>query len=219
MAGSQVSSRPQHSPRPASGLAQQGFTLIELLAAAALLALIAVMAFGGLSGMSLARDRIEDSLDKTGDAQLAIWRIQNDLEQVRHRRIRDDFGDFQPSFTGDLDNGLLFTRGGRRNPLQLPRASLQRIQYQVNEGKLIRRSWTMLDRAQESTPREDVLLEGVSDLRWRYLNTEGAWQERWPDLRAVDDDDNPAPRAVELSFDSEAFGNITLLFRVMSSAT
>lgn len=198
---------------------QDGFTLIELLAAVALFALVAVMAFGGLSNLSLARDRIETTLSDTAAIQSAIWRIQNDFEQIRHRSVRDDFGDSEPAFsTNESVAGVLFTRGGRRNPLDLPYASLQRVAYLVEDGDLIRRAWPTLDRAQETDPRNDVLISEVENLRWRFLGAAGEWHDSWPPLRAANAQSSEPPKAVELSFDSATVGDIRLLFRTLSSS-
>lgn len=196
---------------------QRGFTLIELLAAAALLALVAVMAFGGLSGLTTARDRIESTLETTGDIQRAVWRLQDDFAQVRARSIRDDYGDLQPVFMGG-DEGVVFTRGGHRNPLQLPIPSLGRTAYVVEDGDLLRRVWPTLDRAQETDPRDSLLIEEVSDLKWRFLDGNREWQDDWPPLSSGADSAAGLPIAVELTFDSAQMGGITLLFRIMASA-
>lgn len=196
---------------------QQGFTLIELLAAAALLALVAVMAFGGLSGLSIARDRIETTLEDTGKVQRAIWRLQDDFAQMRTRAVRDDFGDLQGAFIGSENEGLVFSRGGQRNPLQLPVSSLSRVAYVVEDGQLLRRVWPTLDRAQETDPRDSVIIEDVTDLKWRYMDSSREWRETWPPVNFGDGENPPPPLAVELNFDSESLGNITLLFRILAS--
>lgn len=198
---------------------QHGFTLIELLAAVALFALVAIMAFGGLSNLNLARDRIEATLSDTATVQSAIWRIQNDFDQIRHRSVRDDFGDSEPAFAAsEGESGVLFTRGGRRNPLDLPYSSLQRVAYLVEGGDLIRRAWATLDRAQETDPRDDVLLSEIENLRWRFMDSAGEWNDTWPPTRSANSQNTEPPRAVELTFDSPTIGDIKLLFRTLNSS-
>ena len=57
---------------------------------------------------------------------------------------------------------------------------LRRIGYRVEEESLIRYAWLVLDRAQNSEPLEQPLLDGVTGLSARYLDGDGEWQENWP---------------------------------------
>ena len=57
-----------------------------------------------------------------------------------------------------------------------PRASLQRVEYRMTDGRLERLSAPMLDGAQLLPPA--VLLTGVRDIRLRFFSA-GQWRDSW----------------------------------------
>ncbi len=82
----------------------------------------------------------------------------------------------------------------------------------------MRYSWLVLDRAQDSVPREQLLVEDVANMRVRYLDPESNWQDQWPtseqlsgdiDLQTVE-----PPRAVEMFIEHEHYGEIRWLFQL-----
>ena len=70
-----------------------------------------------------------------------------------------------------------------------------RLGYRLHAERLELLVWPVLDRVPNSRPEVYTLLEGVSALRFRYLDAAGAWQEIWP----VNGDKEPLPRAVEVN--------------------
>ncbi len=204
---------------------QAGFTLIELMAAIAIFAVMATMAYGGLSAVLETREGVTAALERSKTLQMATWRIRRDLEQIVKRPVRDSFGDPQPSILGTPEAGLAVTRNGWRNPLDLPRSSLQRTRYRLDEDNdLVREHWRVLDRAQDSVPVETTLIEDVESLEWRYLNAQREWQDRWPaNASALDTPAElaegaggaqEAPLAIELRLTTPAWGELRLLFMV-----
>lgn len=197
---------------------QRGFTLLELVVVIAIFAVFSLMAYGGLDSVLKTRAQVEASQERLAQMQKAYLRLRNDLQQVRHRPVRDGFGDSQPSLrTGDKAY-VEFTRAGWRNPLLLPRSSLERVGYRYEAGKLVRVSWRVLDLAQDSPPVENVLIDGIEDLRWRFLDDAREWRDSWP----VDRFDrgtmaaSKPPRAVELTLRTADFGELRYLFRTGS---
>ena len=81
------------------------------------------------------------------------------------------------------------------------------------KGQLIRYIWYMLDRAQDSTPFEVVVLDGVKQFEFRYLDAQQEWQSSWPNELGPNPDKSP-PRAVEVIVETEEFGQIKRKFRV-----
>jgi general secretion pathway protein J len=155
---------------------------------------------------------VDESLARTAAMQRAIFRLQSDLEQSRNRPIRDEFGDVQPAFRVN-DEGLLeFTRGGWRNPRLIPRSSLERIAYGVKEKQLVRYSWINLDRVQGQVPLETTVLEQVRSASWRFLNQNQEWVTSWPPTAGQPD---RLPLGVELLLDTEDWGEIRYLFRLV----
>lgn len=72
-----------------------------------------------------------------------------------------------------------------------------RLGYRLRGTQLELLIWPALDRAPNSRPEIHPLLDGVGSLRFRYLDTAGAWQEQWP-VDASRDARAALPRAVEI---------------------
>ena len=155
------------SIRPLRGLLGTGFTLLELVVVMAIFAVLSVMAYGGLANILTARTQVAQSLERTAALQKGYLRLRNDFQQLRARPARDNYGTPQPAL--QADRGVVeFTRGGWRNPLALPRSALERVAYRLEDGRLLRSSWRVLDRATNSEPVEVAVLDQVEDVRnWR----------------------------------------------------
>ena len=91
------------------------------------------------------------------------------------------------------------TRAGWRNPAQLPRGTLQRVQYRLEDEELIRESWVVLDSPLGVEPRSEVLIDGVEELRIEYLDGEDDWSESWPPLRRTSGAGAGGPRAARIT--------------------
>jgi general secretion pathway protein J len=197
----------------------RGFTLIELLVALSVFAVLSVMAYGGLSGVLAARERVLQSLERTTALQKAYLRLRNDLQQLRARPSRDPYGEAQPALVLLPDGSMEFTRSGWRNPLAQPRSTLQRVAYRLDaDGRLLRTSWRAVDRAQNAAASEAVVLSEVEDLRWRFLDG-SEWRESWP---VPGPGGAPAPtavpRAVEVALTLKDLGEVRLLFSASNEA-
>ena len=196
---------------------QAGFTLLELIVAIGIFAVFSLMAYGGLGEVLKAQSLVEHTDEATRDLQMALFRLSQDIEQTRARPIRDRFGDPVNAFQLDADNVLDFTSGGRANPMQRPISALRRIGYFLRDGTLYRRSWQVLDLAQNSEEIVVELLDGVVDLRWRFLDDANEWQTEWPALSAstgaVPQDARP-PKAVELRLETKCWGELRMLYRI-----
>lgn len=193
---------------------ESGFTLLELVAALAIFALLAVMAYGGLDSVLMTKRSVGVAQERMTQWQKGVFRLRTDLESAVNRPIRDEFGDLQPALYLNQRGALEFTHSGRRNPLQLPRPALERVEYLLQDGSLVRRSWDQVDRVQGDEGVSYPMLEGVEELNWRYLDSNGEWGEAWPPLNF--DGPIPAaaglPQAVELIMITKTYGELQLLF-------
>ncbi|MGH8370766.1 MAG: type II secretion system protein GspJ, partial [Gammaproteobacteria bacterium] len=85
----------------------------------------------------------------------------------------------------------------------------------LDDGKLLRLSWTELDRATQAEPSKQTLLTDVTAFSLRYMDASGQWQEQWPPLNT-----NPnlylerLPRAVEIKLTLKDWGEFTRLVEV-----
>lgn len=192
----------------------RGFTLIELLVALLIFVLLAVMSYGGLRTVLDAQQSFEQHNDRLAELQLLFMIMGRDIEQTVARPIRDHYGDQLPALVGGGD-GLELTRAGRRNPVGLLRSQLQRIGWIVEGEELIRLSWAVLDRAQDSEPARRVMAERVLGLELRFLDQQGQWQSQWP-VSSGKNNLQTLPRAVEFNIDLQDWGRVTRLFPITS---
>ena len=192
---------------------QSAFTLLELLVSLALFAILSVIAYGGLQTVLDARRVTDQQAQRLAGLQMLFRIVGRDIEQTIQRGIRDSFGDHQAALSGDNEH-LEFSRTGRRNPGGFSRSHLQRIRYSWQEDQIERRSWTVLDRAQDSPFQEAVLASNIKTLEFRYLDEQLQWHTQWP-LPQQDKNSAPAlPRAIEVTIEAEGWGRITRLFHV-----
>lgn len=196
----------------------RGFTLIELLVAIAIFAIVAALAYGGLDGVIRQREITVAAMRQLRDTQLALTIMARDFSQLEPRSIRGALqGAPLPAFSGAPQNlpRVAFTRGGWSNPLAEVRSTQQRVAYELDDGKLLRLSWTELDRSSQTQPLKQTLLSDVRAFSLRYMDVNGAWQDQWPPLNS-----NPnlyltrLPRAIEIKLTLKDRGEFTRLIAV-----
>ena len=149
-----------------------GFTLIEVMVSLAIFGLLAAFSYLTLNGIVEQSRIVGAEMTELQALQRTLQRMNLDFSQLVPRPVRDELGDGrQPSLRADARSTELveLTRGGWPNPLVLPRPTLQRVSYRIEEDRLIRRQWPVLDRTLGTEPAEATLLEGLQDIRLRYL--------------------------------------------------
>jgi general secretion pathway protein J len=106
-----------------------------------------------------------------------------------------------------------FTHGGWRNPAGLPRSTLQRTAYRLEDDELVRYHWRVLDRTYANEPVATVLLDNVESLLFRFYTDTGEPTDVWPPQGG------PAnlrmrPRAVEIILTLPDEGEVTRLLEI-----
>jgi len=202
----------------------RGFTLLELLVSLSIFALIGIMAYSGLANVMRQQTQTEVYSKRMQDLQLTYRVLKRDFEQFADRSIRNEFGDVLPALVAGGDYaGVEFTRDGYPNPAGYPRSNLQRVAWLVDDGRLLRRSWRVLDRSQDSLPDEQALIEGVQGFSLRYLDESKKWSQSWPPSTAVSAPASaPAgatvakkwPLAVEVTLSLDDLGVMKWLYRL-----
>jgi general secretion pathway protein J len=193
----------------------RGFTLLEVLIAVAIFAVVGIMAYGGLQAVLTQQEIARDNADRFREIQFAVQQLSRDLQQLHPRPVRDELGDgARNAISADARNRypLEFTRGGWSNPLGQPRAAVQRVAFQLEDGRLLRLHWFVPDHTLAEEPVERELLTGVREFRMRFFSA-GGWGEEWPPgLSGAD----PAllPTAVEFILELEDWGEISRLIEV-----
>lgn len=199
----------------------KGFTLLELLVALAIFGLLAAMSYGGLQAVLNQQQHTEQAADRLAELQKMYLLMQRDIEQVVPRIVRDEYGDAQQPLVGS--DTLRLTRGGWRNPAGRQRSTLQRVGYAYEEQQLVRYTWSVLDRAQDSEPLKQPLIEDVERMQIRYLDDSAAWKEQWPDSAAYSGEETTGlldlpelPKAVEVTIEHKTYGTLVWLFQLPS---
>jgi general secretion pathway protein J len=197
---------------------QRGFTLIEVMVSLAIFAALAAAAYTTLNGVVEASRVVTEQMTRLQALQRTVQRMTLDFGQLAPRPVRDELGDGRlPVLRADARSLDLveLSRGGWSNPLVLPRPAIQRVAYRIEEDRLIRRQWPVLDRTLATEPAEATLLEGLQDIRIRYLSGD-EWSEQWPpDAAAGTGSLALRPRAVELVLVVEGFGEIRRVIEVI----
>ena len=137
-----------------------GFTLVEVLVALAIFAMIASAGVGLLSFAIDNRLAVRDASERTAAFQRTRALMRADLGQAAPRRVRG--ADGAPRAAFELGGEALFavTRRGWINPGEAPRASMQRVDYRLIDGRLERRVRERLDGARPAEPLTVALSRG-----------------------------------------------------------
>ncbi len=197
---------------------QHAFTLIEVLVAMAVFAVLAAFAYGTLSQTLLSAEILGDRMDRLQALQRTMRTLTDDLQQLAPRPVRDDLGDnLRPALDTGFQSGFAMelTRGGWNNPIVLPRSTLQRVGYRVEDAELVRYHWYALDRTLNSNPVAVTLIDGVEGLEFRFLVGDNEYSTQWPPLnRPGALGARQRPRAIEVTLRLEDEGEIVRLVEV-----
>ena len=224
-------------------LRRRGFTLVEVLVAMSVSALVAALAYQSLAAAADAAEASQavaeqvDNIDRVWqfverDLRQAVKLPQAVADQQQSPAAVVSSGEDFPAFLGSGVDGdsqyandgflLRFRRGGWVNPLQQERSHLQGVGYRLEEGKLFRIHWPILNSASleedaiaELEPYQHPLLEGVESVALRFLPAGakdiGEWVEQWP---ADEQASKALPLAVEMVLSVSDFGASRRVFLI-----
>lgn len=203
------------SPRSRHG----AFTLIELLVALFITAVIFAMGYGAINQALEDRENLKIRQDRLTAVQKAVGILTRDFTQLAPRPVREAIGDgWLPCLRaeGSATPLVEFTRGGWANPAGIQRSSLQRVAYLLEDGKLRRQHWTVLDATLASRLVQRDLLDGVEAVSFRFMDEGRRWRTDWP----IEQPGNPRttlrmrPLAVEVTLELEDWGPLVRLIEV-----
>jgi len=197
---------------------QRGFTLVEVLVAIFVFAIVSAIAMGGYNQLVKQSGIVADSAGRTREIQSAMQRLSMDFSSLEPRPVREPLGDsVQPALRADARTEQLaeLTHSGWSNPAGVPRSTLQRVSYRLNDKKLLREYWVVLDRTMVGEPQSAVLLDRVTKIGMRFMDSNRTWHEQWPPLGySAPDAPRLRPIAVEVTLDLEDWGEIQRLVEV-----
>ncbi len=197
-----------------------GFTLIELLVALVIFGIFSVLAYAGLGRLIDNRGRLTEEQRVWQELSQVFLRLSDDVAHARPRAVRDVGGSELRAFVGRpfdsralAEPSLELTRGGELNYGGGAQSDLRRVAYRLKEGRLVRLTWPVLDRAPVSVPLEAPLLADVETFELRFLGATGDPVDTWP--TATSGLDVP-PRAMEVTLAVKGVGRFKRLFLVNS---
>jgi general secretion pathway protein J len=161
-----------------------GFTLIEILIALSILALIALLGYRATSSLAQSEARLaeESARWRTLDAMFA--RLEADMRAAVPRPARSG-NSTEPAWVGDTDAGgnatIRFSRAGGE-PGNEPGIAGQRIGYRLVNGAIEVAYWSHFDQPGDAAPTVFALAGGIASFGVTYLDSQGAWRDRWPSL-------------------------------------
>jgi general secretion pathway protein J len=215
-----VSSRlpnPSFSSNPKSQIpnpgSSPGFTLIEILVALVVFAALAAITWGALGQIARTRGALAAQQDRFAAIVRTMSDLERDLRQTIARPVRGNYGEQLPAVLGAGDR-LELSRLGFANPRAESRSNIERVLYAIDNRKLQRGRYAVLDRATGSMAESRELLDRVSGLRLRYLGIDGAWRDAWP---ARDMPLQELPRAIEFRLALEDFGELRRVIALPST--
>jgi general secretion pathway protein J len=187
---------------------EAGFTLVELMVSLLIFGLLAAAGVGLLSFSVRAQGASTERLGEVAAIERVRAILTADLAQAAPRITRNNRGDREPAFIGGTgapgEAALVLVRRGWSNAESAPRASLQKVEYRLVDGRIERRAYPMLDGAAIGPPA--VIVSGVRSLRLRY-RAGPDWHDRWDPTKP-----DELPQVVEAVIDVPRFGEVRQLF-------
>ena len=184
----------------------------------ALFAILAAFAYGALGQALLSAEILTDRMNRLQALQRTVRMLSDDLQQLAPRPVRDELsGNYAPALSTNFQSGcaIELTRGGWSNPMVLPRSTLQRAAYRIEDGELIRYHWNVLDRTLSQEPLAQTLLDGVESIEFRFYESTGGYTTQWPPLNQLTAASaRMRPTAVEFILRLEIEGEINRLIEV-----
>lgn len=206
---------------------EAGFTLVEVLIAMAITAFVSVLSYQTLSTALSGIESVRAESERLYEINRAFTLLSRDIRQMTNRPVRDEFGQMASAVSGGelARDPLRLTRAGWHNSTGAPRSTLQRVAYRLEEDRLLRLSYPVLDRTTAIEPTETVLIDGVEVFELRFLPSVNAlevdrnqvidrryWQESWvADVGFTDKLIDP-PAAIEVRVTLSDWGELERLY-------
>jgi general secretion pathway protein J len=197
---------------------QGGFTLLEILVATVIMVIMAVLAYRTVGEARVEVEMAEGHLDRLREVQRAMHLLTGDLSSAAPSPVRESIGDgYRAALMRDPNSIALveLTHAGWPNGAGLPRGTVQRVSYRLEERKLIREHWNVTDATLATPPIARELLQDVDSVEIRYMNNGREWVAEWPPAgSAADLAFRLRPLAVEITIVLADYGELRRLVEV-----
>lgn len=186
---------------------QRGFTLLEMMVALGIFALVSTACYQLLHSLTVSRASLQAASEYRSDIARAMLVIEQDLRALIPRSVRREASLQRiAALSSDPENGAIeFSRSGFPHGRSLSLLSAKRVAYQLEPladesgFALSRIVYDALDRVEATPSYTQVLLPGVSDIGFRFMDKEGSWQPQWP----PQDDTSATDESGQLATDDE----------------
>ena len=202
-----------HRHQFCSNFSCKGFTLLELMIAISIFSVISLLTIGGLSNVLNTRTHTEESLQHLVRLQMVFSIIDREIHQLSNRPVRDEYGVNIPAITSDTSvgvKGLEFSHQGRF--ALAGQSTLQRVAYYLEDDKLIKKHWKVLDRVEDTQPVKQELLSNIDELSFAYYGRSsdgtGDWYDEW------DADELLSLRAIRVTLKTPGYNDLYRIFEV-----
>lgn len=176
-----------------------------------ILSIIGMIMVIGLNRIVNMQSKLENKSEVLQELQLAMMIMERDFQQLIYRPILDNQNNLLPALITDNNDLSIFefTRGGFVNPnFVRQRSSLQRIGYLLSNHRVIRQVWNTLDRASDSRPDDQVLLNNVNQFEVHLLK-----KKDFAHLNDAFSYDQPETLvALQIDIEMDKLGHVTRLF-------
>ena len=109
---------------------------------------------------------------------------------------------------------LSLTRGGWANPVGIARPEEQRVSYQIENAKLVRYHFAVLDATGETPMTRVELIDNVVSLSFRFMDSSHSWQSDWQLSGNSRQTQRHRPLAVEVTLVLKDLGKIVRVVEV-----
>jgi general secretion pathway protein J len=160
----------------------------------------------------------ESHLDRLREVQRAMHLLASDFRTAAPRPVRETIGDgYRAALMRDPNSAALieFSRAGWPNGAGMPRGTVQRVSYRLEERKLIREHWNVTDATLASPPVTRELLQEVESVTVRYMNNGREWVAEWPPVGSPAElGSRMRPLAVEVTIVLADYGELRRIIEV-----
>ena len=192
-----------------------GFTLVELLVALAIFAVVAMISYQAINASLVSREVIQTRLDQLSRINYVFNRMQQDLLQVVKRPVLDEVGNRLPGMLveSEEESAIEFTHHGRIVSIEPIHHALQRTRYVLQDNKLYRQYWDVLDRVPDTERHSQLLLDNVESIDFEFI---GSGQAANTGQLSAAGNDTGIPAGLRVMLRTSSYGLITRTFVVRS---